>query len=165
MTNTNTNAVAKVSKLKPAQLKRWARENRELAEKVLVARTFAELERIRVAAYIEPIFERFGFRDEDTGEVLKESRLAYLAGEDPGFADYYAACDRAHREHGFEGEPDECPALVAENDQHEAEQALLNSMGALVGVEGVDFCRTLELRAKALEWALNVCAMSLENAR
>lgn len=158
MTNTT---IETVRKIKPAQLKKWARANRSLAESVLRARAFVELERARVSAYINPIFARYGFRDEDTGELLTDERRSYLAGEDSRFTAYYAECDAAHRAHGFTGEPGECPALCAEELVRLTEQALLDSMGQLSGIDGHGFNLTLELRAKALDWALNVCAMSL----
>jgi hypothetical protein len=150
---TNTNRLAN---LKPNNLKAWARANRSLAMTVAKAKAFAEIERERVDAYIAPIFARYGFKDEDGKAIENASRL-YMCEDDAACKAFYAECELAHRANGWKGEEGCCPALVAEDLQCRAEQLLLDSLGRLSSVDGGDFCRSLELRAKALNLALTVC--------
>jgi len=145
----------------PEQLKTWARENRGLAVTVAKAMAFAQVERERVDAYIRPIFVRYQFtndmdrpRNTHRGEILTDPKYLYLSEDEERCKAYYEECDRAHREHGYRGEVGTCPALVAEDLQRRAEQLLLDELGRFVGVDGADFCRTLELRAKALDLAM-----------
>lgn len=143
------------------QLKAWARANRSLAMTVVKAKVFAEMERERVDAYVRPIFLRYGFRDDlfedGNGEILTDPRRLYLSKEDDRAKEFYAECDRAHREHGFDGPEGHCPALVAEDLQCRAEQLLLASLAAFQGLDDHDFSRSLDLRARALDLALGVC--------
>lgn len=46
---------------------------------------------------------------------------------------------------------------MAEELQREAEQLLLDSLGRFTGIDGGDYNRSLELRAKALDLALGAC--------
>lgn len=154
------------SKANVRKLKKWARDHHDLGMTVLKATAFAQLERERVDAYVRPIFLRYEFRHEGTGEILTDPDRIYLAGDSPEVEarckEYFAECDRAHREHGFDGPDGHCPALVAESLQRDAEQLLLDAMAQMSSdatgtpVDGIDFCRSLELRAKALDWALTV---------
>lgn len=138
------------------ELKDWARANRDAAMVVLEARVFAELERKRVNAYVLPIFQRYGFTDEN-GKAIPSPERLYLCKNECLVADYYADCDRAHQAHGFTGPEGYCPALVAESAVIDAENALLASMGILAGVDGRDFSMNLDLRKRSLDWALSVC--------
>ena len=133
-----------------ASLKRWAPKLRPLVVEMLAKRAFAEVERKRVDAYIAPVFARFRFVD-DEGAVITNPKRLYHCEDAAMCAAYYAACDIAHREHGFKGEPGECPALVAEHNQLKAEWAVLESMERFVGLDDGALARTLEIRAKALE--------------
>ena len=133
-----------------ASLMRWAQKLRPLVVEMLSKRAFAEVERKRVDAYIAPVFAQFRFVDDEGNAIVDEKRLYHC--EDKALCDaYYAACDVAHREHGFTGEPGECPALVAEHNQLKAEWAVLESMERFVGLDDGALSRTLEIRAKALE--------------
>ncbi len=158
MTKTNTAEVA--SKLTVAQLKTWARKNRELAMLALKARAFAEVERERVDAYIAPVFAGFAFTNdilsdiEGQQEPITDPRKLYLSTDEERCAAYYAACDIAHREHGYQGEAGTCPALVAEDLQVKAENLLLGSLTRFLATDGF---YNLELRAKALDLAIGAC--------
>ena len=124
------------------EFKHWSRENYRLAHAVCLAQAFAECERKRVDAYIQPIFEKYGFRadltvDRETewhNKPLTTPRDLYLS-EDPRIPAYYEECDAAHRAHGFTGPKGHCPALVAENLLIEAQNALLDSGAELIGID------------------------------
>ncbi len=149
-TTTAAKATAATEKLTIAGLKKWASKVRPLIIEMLTKRAFAEVERKRVDAYIAPVFARFRFVD-DEGAVITDPDMLYRCDDEAMCAAYYAACDVAHREHGFTGEPGECPALVAEHNQLKAEWAVLESMERFVGLDDGALSRTLEIRAKALE--------------
>lgn len=155
-TNTVTTANA-TRELTIPRLKAWARNNRELASLALKAQVFAKIERERVDAYIAPIFASYAFRNDldGTGALLADPRKLYLSSDEERCAAYYAECDRAHREHGYNGEAGTCPALVAEDLQIKAENLLLDSLAKFVGVDG--FHASLEFRAKALDLAIGTC--------
>lgn len=102
-----------------------AGEAGKLADGVMVAMAFAKLERERVDAYIEPIFATFSFTESRTGKPIATPDSLYLTDDEPRLKEYYAACDAAHRKHGFTGPEGHCPALIAENAVMKAERALL----------------------------------------
>lgn len=156
MNETNTNAVATLPTVTVTKLKSWARRNKDLAMTVAKAKAFAQIERERVDAYITPLFARYGFKDEDGQPIANASKL-YLCEDDAACKAFYAECLTAHAANGWTGDPEFCPALVAEDLLIRAEQLLLESLGRLVGVDGSDFSRNLELRARAVSHALSVC--------
>jgi hypothetical protein len=117
---------------------------------MLAKRAFAEVERKRVDTYIAPVFAQFRFVD-DEGAVITDPERLYHCDDEAMCAAYYAACDVAHREHGYLGEAGTCPALVAEHNQLKAEWVVLESMERFVGLDDGALSRTLEIRAKALE--------------
>lgn len=133
-----------------ASLKRWAPKLRPLVVETLAKRAFAEVERKRVDAYIAPVFAQFRFVD-DEGAVITDPERLYQCDDEAMCAAYYAACDVAHREHGYQGEAGTCPALVAEHNQLKAEWAVLESMERFVGLDDGALSGSLEIRAKALE--------------
>lgn len=135
------------------KLQAWSRRNRALAENVLKAQALAEITRERVDAYIAPIFARYQFKD-DSGQPIAAASKLYKCDDDAACAAFYAECDAAHRAHGFTGAIGECPALIAEDLLTKAQNALVDS---LCGLAGVDHWYTLEHRAKALEIALGAC--------
>lgn len=149
-TKTKKSPAAATKTLTIAALKRWAPKLRPLVVEMLAKRAFAEVERKRVDAYIAPVFAQFRFVD-DEGAVITNPKRLYHCEDAAMCAAYYAACDIAHREHGFKGESGECPALVAEHNQLKAEWVVLESMERFVGLDDGALSRTLEIRAKALE--------------
>jgi hypothetical protein len=151
---TTMNSKPATDKLTVNKLRAWARENRSLAETVLTAQAFAEIERERVDTYVAPIFARYGFKD-DEGNAIASPRKLYLCEDDAACAAFYAECDTAHRAHGFTGGAGECPALVAEDLLTKAQNLLLDSLARFVGVDG--FAGSLELREKALKLAIGSC--------
>lgn len=123
------------------KFKKWAAQNKPLAEAVLMAKAFAQLERERVNAYVLPIFAEYEFyTDLEAKRDCKLERIAdprnlYLSENEKLVADYYAACDHAHREHGFTGPAGHCPALTAENLLMQAERFLLDAGCKLFGID------------------------------
>lgn len=139
------------------KFKQWAADNKELAKTVVMAQAFTQVEVERVDAYIKPIFERFEFFEEETGERITDEDHLYLADlQSDTIKEYYAACDKAHREHGFDGPMGHCPALVAADLQRQAERLLLDSFEEFFGLEGVASC-SLEAWDKTLDLALTGC--------
>jgi hypothetical protein len=145
------------------QFKRWAKAHHQLAYAVVAAQAFAQCERERVDAYIQPVFELFDFYVDakflDRGrpqERITDIRRLYLTDlESAEYKAFMHECDVEHRKHGFKGPEGHCPALVADALRIKAENALLEAVGALFGV---DFIATsLEHRAKALETLLGAC--------
>ena len=138
------------------KFQKWANDNAELGHAVAMAQAFAELQRERVDAYIQPIFNGFCFhyaaKWEDSGRGLSgpidSPKHLYLCDDEAQMALYYEACDKAHRAHGFKGPHGHCPALVAENLLMEAQRHLLKSGSELFGVNFEDVYG--EQRAKAI---------------
>lgn len=124
----------------PADLERFFDvQGDDLCAKWKAAQEEAKTVRAVVDEYIEPIFHTFGFKNQRTGEPIKHSNFLYLTGnvQDELCEQYYAACDVAHREHGHELQPGYCPALIAENAAIQAESALIDAVGKLMGFENV----------------------------
>lgn len=144
-----------------ADLKVWAAGHKHLAIAVLEARAFADLERERVSTYIAPVFARFSFKNDDDGHgdgsPITDREQLHLSDDDDQLAAYYAACDAAHREHGFTGGEGCCPALIAEGLQVGAERALVLAMGEFMGVGE----KALRAWDKSLQFALDVCLKTL----
>ena len=135
--------------------KAWTKANHALAYAVVAAQALAIVERERVDAYIAPVFARFTFTDSRTGEPITSPRDLYRSTDEDECKLFYAACDAAHRERGFSGEPGHCPALVAEHNVIIAERALLDSLGALLG-QDMSYAYG-DTRKKALALALGSC--------
>lgn len=115
-----------------SQFKKWAKEHASLANAVCLAQAFAQIERERVDAYVAPIFARYGFQYGEIAKgmhtgLIENPKYLYLCEEEEKVAAYYAECDKAHRQYGFEGKDGECPALVAETLKIDAENALLDA--------------------------------------
>jgi hypothetical protein len=119
----------------------------EAAKQYIHAKAFAQAERERVDAYVMPIFRQFTFKPDplwadrqdrrriDPSDISSPDKL-YLADlSSPEVVAFYAACAKAHREHGFNGPEDACPALIAKGHMIEAENALLALGCALIHVD------------------------------
>lgn len=125
---------------------------------VLMAREHAVEVRAEVDSYIEPLFATFsqshGLVDEFTGEPITRSKDLYMSDDEEAATAFYAACDGAHKAHGWDLPEGPCPALTAENLVTEAERALLKAATAHYGID-FDNVYSLKLRAKALDLFLN----------
>lgn len=105
---------------------------RPLVLSMTAARAWAIVESKRVNAYIMPLFATFTFLDED-GALITDPDYLFKCDDEALVASYFAACDAAHREHGFTGETGCCPALIAEAAQIKAENAVLDALGDFLG--------------------------------
>lgn len=151
--------------------KEWAVTNIPLAQKVLAAMAFAEVERERVDSYIEPIFLKYGFRHDDdhggrikpSGKLLEHSRQLYLSKDDVRTKLFYEECRKANIERGWKGDPELCPALVAEHALTKAEQALLKAASPMMGVETEDIYG--EKRKQLLDLLLGACVRAMKDKR
>lgn len=136
------------------QFKSWCKAHRSLAEAVCLATAFAQAQRVRVDAYIQPLFDSFGFLDEEGAKIDKAGNL-YLCTDEATCTAFYAAADAAHRAHGFTGPQGHCPALVAEHLQIQAEYQLIEAGCELFGLNAAYVCG--ENRAKLLQLLLKSC--------
>lgn len=135
------------------QFKAFAKANKSLAIAVCQARAFAQVEQERVMAYIQPIFADYTFKDEQ-GRPIKDLDHLYLCRDEELCKEFYEVCDRAHREHGFDGPKGNWPNLVADNLRRIAERALIEA--------GCKFMRIgeiyqTELRDQMLEICMGAC--------
>jgi len=127
-----------------AAFKLWAKVNKELALMVCKAQAQAELVREHVDSYTQPIFETYGFKVDaditkgmtDYGRPLDKPSDLYLT-DDPRVTEYYAACDKAHKEQGYDVQAGYCPALVAEHELIKIQNQLLESGAKLMGIEDI----------------------------
>ena len=150
------------------QFKAWAQAHRQQALAVCAAKAFAECERERVDAYIQPIFDSFSFQY--CGELADKCNLSgpvpredlYLC-DDPRVQDYYATCDAAHRVHGFTGPDGHCPAMIAENAVMEAERDLIEAGAKLMGIDSTALIYG-DTREKLLDILLGACLVNERKA-
>lgn len=148
----------------PKMLAVWARKNTALGLKVAAAMAYAEVERERVDAYEKPIYDSYQFRDEN-GELVPYKN--WLGVNDDRINDFFERMKDVHVEHGWKGDRDYHPALVAENALIEAENELLR-LGA-VEVMGIDpdslIGSRLDLRKKAIDMLLGMLLSAVKKSR
>jgi len=137
-----------------SQFKVWAKDNQSLAMAVCKATAFAKVTRERVDKYTVPIFESYGFKDEE-GEPIPDKDQLYICKDEKRVATYYEKCNRANRVHGWNGPEDHCPALVASYTQTKMEWALLDKGCELLGLK--DHPHHLDDRQKMLDLLLGAC--------
>ena len=133
------------------------------AADLLCAMAFSELERERVDAYIKPVFDRFTFTVAERfakvpGERITKRGDLYLCDDESKCTEYFAACDASHREHGFTGEHNHCPALIADYEVTQAEWAMLKVASAEFGVDWESVNCRPEHRKKMLDLMLGLAA-------
>lgn len=128
----------------------WSAQAAPIARAVCLAQAFAECERERVNAYIQPILDKYQFRYSakwgelggKVGTVITNQHDLYLcdecdpAGNGPELTAYYEECADAHAAHGWTGTRGHCPALHAEHILIEAQNALIDFARPLFGLEG-----------------------------
>ncbi len=97
-----------------------------------------------VSGYLRPVFARFAFvcrstwggqPAPDAGQPVTDPAQLYRSDQRAMLARYYAACDAAHRAHGYHLEPGFCPALVARHARVTAECDLLHFMHRRSGID------------------------------
>lgn len=185
MTNQTTPATAD-NALPPVtvdDLKTWSTENARLALAVCETHAAAEATKAREDAYILPIFKRFNFiyegnavtrLDQRRGEKLagkpipspNDFNFCLLHGDDEPeeikakLRAYYAACDAAHREHGYTDLPaGHSPTLTLEHLHRQAEWALMDSAGPLFGLK--EHPHMPEDRKRYLDLLMGSCIKAL----
>lgn len=149
------------------EFKTWAKAHSKQALQVCTAKAFAQCEKERVNAYIQPIFESFKFTYAGklaescklTGPIPNQNEL-YLCDDEVRLAAYYAECDQAHREHGFTGPTGHCPALTADHFRIQTENLFLR--------EGCDLFELEDIpgmpadRKKLLDLLLGACLIDVK---
>jgi len=102
-------------------------------DNVLLAMARAQLERERVDKIYNAILADGVYMDDQGNQILDNNRAYRI--NDKQAADYYKLCDLALREAGYDL-PDVgyCPALMAEEEQREAERQLVDAVAPLLGI-------------------------------
>lgn len=124
-----------------AAFKAWAKANKQLAVNVIEAQAVAEVTREKVDAYIEPLFKSFGFvisegmHRTDAGKPIEKAQDIYLCNDEEKVAQFFAACDAAHKANGFTVKAGYCPALIAENELIKAQNKLIEAASKLFDVD------------------------------
>ncbi len=154
-----------VGELTVAKLKNLSKDTtlHACARTVLLAKANAELTREKVDAYIEPLFQSYGFtvdretRTGDKGKPIAHSDKLYLSTDQAKQTEFYAECDHAHRQHGYADlKPGQCPALIAENLMITAENHLLAYALPHLGVDPTGAVCQLENRRKMIDLLLTL---------
>jgi hypothetical protein len=144
------------------QFKFWAKTYAPLAEAVLMAQAHAELTRERVDAYIAPILARYAFTaDMSDGSVITNADRLYLTN-DARVETFYTETYEANRAHGWKGEYNHCPALVAETLLMKAQSALIDAAKPLFGFDSSDLYGAD--RKKCLDLLLGACVKAGKKA-
>lgn len=134
-------------------VKAFYRHNGPLIALVLAAREAASVLHEQVDAYTIPLLATFDLKD-DKGKTITDPTDLYLCDDDTGCTAFYAACDQAHKENGFELEPGYCPALVVKHEVVSVERALLKAAGDHYGINFAGI-HNLKLRTEALDLLTN----------
>ena len=123
-----------------------------LAASVIVAQTVSEATSERVKPIKRLVFDHFEFyegelgqrlhardhgRTGDNGRITDPENL-FLCDDRETLTAFYAACDAAHKQAGYNLKPGFCPILVAQNLHRKAEYALLEYMDSKLGTEFKD---------------------------
>jgi hypothetical protein len=138
----------------------------EPAAAYLAKKLHAEVMREEVDAYLKPIWDGFGFKDKRTGEVIAHHNHAYRAEDDSRMVEFYAACDRAHAEHGHQLQPGYCPALCANRDLVTAEHVILKACAGPLGFDYDSLVCHMDIRERMLELITSLAAnVMLEQRR
>lgn len=151
----------------PDQLKTHAATFRPLASEVLLATAKAQLLRAKVDAIKSEILAADVYMSEalsGRGRTVPARRITEAKDswliDDEGYPRFSALLDarvRAEVEGAADLDDDHCPALVAEKNQQEAEQALLEATAPLFGVTAEQINRNLKTRQQWLDTWLGAC--------
>jgi len=101
---------------------------------VLLATACAELAREEVDALKAELLAAGTYTDSLTGEPVTEPKYDWTMGDDQWPAYYKLLDAKVRATTGFDGPPDHCPALTAENLQVQAEAALIEASKPFFGV-------------------------------
>ncbi|MCF6205283.1 MAG: hypothetical protein L3J47_00115 [Sulfurovum sp.] len=132
----------------------WQVLNSHFIKDLQDAKEFATLEKIRVAAYRDPIFASYAFFDEDDNSRITDPDQLYNADPDDGQCDpYYAELAAAHVKNGWKGDPTFCPHLVAQSAISDLEREILTTFSDLCGMPLAGICAKWE---SSLQLALKI---------
>jgi hypothetical protein len=113
-------------------------EVKELVCKYLAAHVKAEVTRAEVDKITAKILAEFPlYATIKDSKRITDPKYTWLCGDDARMATFYAMTDKAERAAGLKptSMPDDyCPALVAEDEQRQAENALIEASGGPLGV-------------------------------
>lgn len=93
---------------------------------LLVRMAHAQLERESANKRHATILNAGDYLDDEGNRITDPSKSWHIHDEEQAKA-YYALCDQANIEAGYDLEPGFCPALIAEHEQIKAEWALLEA--------------------------------------
>lgn len=138
------------------------------AEHLFVAMAHEQLVRPVVEAYETAILAKHQFhiaaqwvREGDADRVILDRKLSYLL-DDADAAVFYSECHQARDAAGLKVDnPEHCPLCVAENLRIQAENALLEAISEIPGLEAFSqrtHAFTLENRARALDLSMRLLA-------
>lgn len=151
-----------MSKVTLEQFHAWAKEHSALALTVCKAQAMVELKQEYVDSYILPLFYSFEFEKSPIMErkrfpetIVDHPDTLYLCTDEEKVSRYYDACDKAHREHGFDGPYGHDPVYPLKKLHTEAENLLLAAGQDLFGIMHVDL--SLDHREKMLDLLLGAC--------
>lgn len=115
-------------------IKIWASENVSLVAAMIRAKANHERVKDHVYGYVAPILARYSFTD-DRGRVINNVDRLYLSDDEERLTQFDSECDEAHRRNGYNLQAGQCPALLAEGERINAENAVLESLEKVLGVE------------------------------
>ena len=124
MSQTTTAPIVSAIRAQFPAFQAWCKANQKQALAIRDQRQVAALKRAEVDAYVRPLFDSFGFTDEEREPIGKPSDL-YLCTDDALCAAFFTGCDTLHRQHGFEGKKGYCPALIEETKLMDMEWRLI----------------------------------------
>lgn len=139
------------------EFKEWVEANRERAHKIVELRVQEKELHQKVEAYIKPIFDKYGFCDE-SGNELEHWDDLYICKNEGSVKLFYAECDAAHRENGFDLPEGYWPNLVAENERMKAETDLMKAACPFFGLDHIP--SRIGHRERFLELLMKACGVS-----
>lgn len=101
-------------------------QNVKLIDDLLAKREKAQAVRKHVDGYIEPVLLKANLKD-DQGNTITDHRHVFLCEDDEKVNAFFAACDSAHAENGYDMPEGFCPALTAEHEAIKAENAVMDA--------------------------------------
>jgi len=133
------------------------KENRSLAVAIIVARAKAAELRAQVDAIYAVILGEFIVWDENGKRITRVENL-YLSDDSDRCADIYAEGSARARARGIKPASmphDHCPALVADTARIDAENALIDSVAPVFGLDPKSLCVSRK-RSEFLELCFKV---------
>jgi hypothetical protein len=126
------------------QLKKVAESDKFkiFSSNVLLTMAHSKVTTERVNSYAVPLFRSMGFVEgkeslHEAGQAITDPKYGYLAFENskcPLFDEYEKLLHQKHLDHGYEVKLGYCPALIADNQQREAENQLIQFMEKSIGM-------------------------------